>query len=147
MNTFGPVVYLAAICVYLVLRTQSAAQRRDIALEYVRLGVPVPPPRPRVEMLEAILTATIGLMVTLFAGGAAYSNLMTLRMVNQFTRDGRNGAQDIPAMLHAQWLWLAVTFGGGIVLIVLGVRAIRENMPRPSPGAGSAQPDLFSPRQ
>ena len=124
MNSLGPLVYLVAAGVYLVLRRQSKAHRREIALEYIRLGTPPPPARPKVEMLEALLTTTIGLMMTGFAGS----------MIVTFLGDDVVRKILDPGLV----VWLAVLIAGGLTLIILGSRAIRDNMRRQDRAPGSA---------
>ena len=114
MNSFDSLIYLAAAGVYLVLRRQSAAHRRAIALEYIRLGVTPPRSRPKIEMLEAMLTTTIGLIM---AGAAA-------AMLVMFLGDDVVRTVVDPALLF----WLAVLLAGGLTLIILGGRAMWDNM-------------------
>lgn len=124
MTQFGSLIYIAAAGVYIVLRRQSAAHRREIALEYVRLGVPLPPPKPRIEMLEAILTGTMGLIIA-GAGGAMITTFLI------------GGAIVRNVMDPGMWVWLAVMLGGGITLVVLGVRAVIGNMRKTGTRLGS----------
>jgi len=133
MNLFGSLIYLAAAGVFLVLRRQSAAHRHAIAMEYIRLGVEPPPSRPKIEMLEAMLTATIGLIMAVAAGGMLVTFLgddVTRKMVDT-----------------TLVFWLAVLLAGGLTLIILGGRAIWENIHHPDGTAGRvAAPPTSPPR-
>jgi len=116
MNSFTleSLVYLVAAGVYLVLRRQADAHRREIALECIRIGITLPPARPRIEMLEALLTTTIGLILSGAGGMCAVLFLGDLAVV-RITPPG-------------VWIFLAVLLAGGLTLVILGGRAVRDNV-------------------
>jgi len=112
-SALGSLVYLAAAGVYIVLRYQSAVHKREIALEYLRLGLTRPPARPRIEVLEAILTVTIGVIVSLGSAGMliiAGGDPVARRILDP-----------------ANWAWYSVFLAGGLTLVLLGGRAILES--------------------
>jgi len=112
MNPFGVLVYAAAAGVYIVFRRQFAAHRRELEREYARLGLPSPPVKPKIEMLEAVLTVMIGFLISIASAAAIVSFYQTRGIIDL---DG------------GQWLLLALSLAGGFALEVLGIRSIREN--------------------
>jgi len=112
VNSLGPLVYAAAAGVYLVLRRQSAAHRWELERAYTRLGVVPPPARPKIEMLEAVLTAIIGFLVSIASAAAIVSYIEAGRVVD---------------LDSGSWILLALSLAGGFTLEILGIRAIRED--------------------
>ena len=63
MNSLMWLVYLTAMGVSIALERQSRRQKAEIALECAKSGLPLPPSRPKVQALEALLSIAIGLVM------------------------------------------------------------------------------------
>jgi hypothetical protein len=109
-------IYLAAMGVSILLERQKKRQESQIALEFARLGYPVPPVQPRIQTLEALLNIAIGIVMVVPAVqgfGMIFSNPWLM-------------AQTGPGMGE----FFGVLLAAGLTLIFLGSKALRQNLIR-----------------
>lgn len=114
MNSLMFLMYLAAMGVSIALGRQAKRQRSEIALEYVRLGIPLPPVRPKIQTLEALLNITIGIVMLV---PAVLGFWLILR--EPFIR-----ALTGPGMIDLYIVFLAA----GLTLMFLGGQALLQNI-------------------
>jgi hypothetical protein len=63
MSSMLILIYLSAMGVSIALERQEKRQRSEIALACARLGLSLPHPQPRVQMLEALLAISLGIIL------------------------------------------------------------------------------------
>ena len=114
MNSLLFLIYAAAMGVYVVLERQAKRQKSETALGCARLGLRLPPARPKIQALEALLNITIGIVLIL---PAVFGFRQILR--EPFVR-----AHTEPAIVN----FCSVLLSAGLTLIYLGGRALRQNM-------------------
>jgi hypothetical protein len=105
-------VFVAAVLVSLVFDRQERRHRFKVRLEYERLGCEMPAAKPRIPTLESILNIVVGLFFFSMGGILLYTFLVL------GSAHGASGEQYIVAFC------LAV----GIAMIIVGGRALRENV-------------------
>ncbi|HMK39517.1 MAG TPA: hypothetical protein VK569_09255 [Bacteroidota bacterium] len=125
MNHFLILIYLAALGVSIALEMQSRKHRAGIALECARAGIPLPPERPKIETLEALLNIAIGLVLLAPAAMTAWS-IFTDTGLREHTPPGMG---DFYAFLIA----------AGVTLIILGGIALGQNIRRGPHRAAAGQ--------
>jgi hypothetical protein len=114
MNSLMFLIYLAAVGVSIVLERQAKRQKSGIALECARLGLPVPPARPKIQTLEALLNIAIGGVLVV---PAVFGFWLILR--EPFIRENTGaGMIDFYSLLLA----------AGLTLMYLGGEALRQNL-------------------
>jgi hypothetical protein len=128
MNSLMFLMYVTGIGVSIVLERQSKRQKCEIALECARLGLPLPPVRPRIQTLEALLSIAIGIVLLI----PAVQGFWMIFSDTWFRAHVEPGFGDFYSVLIA----------AGVTLIFLGCKALRENLierrdiPRPGPDTG-----------
>lgn len=128
-------LFVASILVAVLLERQARQHTLERTFEYERLGIPVPPRRPKLKRTEAWLNVGLGLILV------ALSILSTMTGFQM-----RNIAERFPD--HAAFLnddfrvgleWGAFCLASGTALAWLGWKAVRENT-RYESGAASSPP-------
>jgi hypothetical protein len=107
-------IYLSAMGVSIALEKQSRRQKAEIALECARHGLTLPPSRPKVQILEALLSIAIGIVMLVPAVLGFW-----LILYEPFIR-----ADTAPGMVDFYIVFLA----GGLTLMFLGGQALRQNI-------------------
>ncbi len=114
MTSLMILIYIAAVGVAVAFQRQSKRQKAEIALTCARLGLELPPSRPKVRTLEALLNIAIG--IVLLIPGASGFRLML--------QDPAVRVQTGERMID----FYAVLIAAGLTLIVLGGAALRANI-------------------
>lgn len=114
MTSLMFLIYLSAMGVFLVLERQGKRQKREIALECARLGLPLPSPRPKIQTLEALLNIAIGVVMILPAASGFWMMFQSPLLMAQ----SGPGAAD----------FFSVLLAAGLTLIFLGSKALRQNL-------------------
>ena len=117
------VFFIAAIAVSALLEWQERKQRKEMVREFEQLDIPQPERRPKVQLLESWLTVYIGTFMIVFGGLTMLAVLQTLQVLTALA----NLAGTDPQISSSLYEILILLIGGGAALIVLGVRAVREN--------------------
>jgi hypothetical protein len=107
-------IYLSAMGVSVALEKQSKRQKAEIALECARHGLTLPPSRPKVQILESLLSIAIGIVMLVPAVLGFW-----LILHEPFIR-----AHTAPEMVDFYVVFLA----GGLTLMFLGGQALRQNL-------------------
>jgi hypothetical protein len=128
-------VFVAAMLVSILLDRQARAHRLERAAEYERLGIPIPPRRPKLKRTEAWLNVGLGLLLVGLAPIFTLGGLQTLRLVESFPGHAADPGFDITQLILQGSFLLA----SGIALAWLGWKAIRE-ITRFESGASLDQP-------
>ena len=105
-------VIVAAVLGATVLQRQERRHRFELRWEYERHGMPIPVTPPKIPVLEALLTIVLGVIIGTFGG-------VLLRMVL-----GSAATPDMSEQEYAAAFFLSV----GVALIILGIRAVRQNV-------------------
>lgn len=114
------VFFIAATAVSALLEWQERKQRKEIAREFEQLGIPQPERQPKVQLLESWLAVYIGFFLVLSGLLTAVAVLQSLGVIMAISGTDI----DLSSSLYEILILLV---GGGAALIVLGVRAVREN--------------------
>ena len=114
MNSLMLLIYPAAIGVSIMLERQAKGQKSQIALELARLGHPVPPVHPRIQILEALLNIAIGIVMVVPAVQGFWMIFCAPRLM----------AQAGPGMGE----FYSVLLAAGLTLVFLGSKALRQNL-------------------
>jgi len=128
MKSLMFLIYLSAMGVAILLRQQSRRQKAETALESARLGLRLPPSRPRVQVLESLLNMAIGLIMAVPAALGFWAI---------FSDSGVRGIME-PNLGDL----FIVLIAGGLTLVFLGGAALRQNLahrrdfPQPGKSAG-----------
>jgi hypothetical protein len=114
MNSLLFLVYVTAMGVYVILERQAKRQKSETALECARLGLHLPPARPKIQALEALLNITIG-FVMIFPAGFGFWLIFREPFIRAHTE---------PVIVN----FYSVLLSTGLTLVYLGGRALRQNM-------------------
>jgi hypothetical protein len=114
MNSLMWLVYLTAMGVSIALERQSRRQKAEIALECAKSGLPLPPSRPKVQALEALLSIAIGL-VMLVPALLGFWMIVSVPFIRGNTGQG---------MID----FYIVLLAAGLTLVFLGGKALRQNL-------------------
>jgi hypothetical protein len=114
MNSLLFLIYVTAMGVYVVLERQAKRQKSETALECARLGLRLPPARPKIQALEALLNITIG-FVMIFPAVFGFW---------QIWREPFLRAHTEPAIVN----FYSVLLSAGLTLMYLGWRALRQDI-------------------
>jgi len=106
------IVVLAAVILTTIFDRQRRRHRFDEEWEYRRLGQAMPIPRPEIKMEESILNIVVGLFFTSFVGYLTWGFF----------------GKPSHATLNLDPGSLGVFLGLGTALVVLGIRAVVENL-------------------
>ena len=113
-------VFVAAVLVATVLERQERRHRLEKKWEYDRLGFPPPPVRPKLKRTEAWLNIALGVLIVLFGCAIVWTHLKVMETL-----------AERPDLLRQNpagnfWEHAAFYLAGGIALIVLGAKAVRQ---------------------
>jgi hypothetical protein len=114
MSSLVFLIYLAAMGVSILLGRQATRQKREIALELARLGHPLPGVRPRIQILEALLSIAIGGVLIVPAVQGFWMIFRTPLLV----------AQTGPGMGD----FYSVLLAAGVTFMFLGSKTLRQNL-------------------
>lgn len=114
MSSLVFLIYLAAMGVSILLGRQATRQKREIALELARLGHPLPGVRPRIQILEALLSIAIGGVLIVPAVQGFWMIFRTPLLV----------AQTGPGMGD----FYSILLAAGVTLMFLGSKTLRQNL-------------------
>jgi hypothetical protein len=115
-------VFVASMLVSILLDRQARAHRQERAAEYERLGIPIPPRRPKLKRTEAWLNVGLGLILVGLAIMFTVMGLQTRSLVDSFPDHGAGLGLDITQLILQGSFFLA----SGIALAWLGWKAIRD---------------------
>jgi hypothetical protein len=107
-------MYISAIGVSIALESQARRQRLEIARECARLGLPITPSGPKIQMLESLLNIVTGVMMIT---PAASGFILVLG-------EPAIAARTEPGIGE----FYSVLLAGGLTLLFLGGKALRENL-------------------
>jgi hypothetical protein len=104
--------FATALVVSQILDRQRQNQRLEMEHAFDRLGWIIPPEKPRVPLLEGLVNIVLGIGLTLLGG----------KMVQAVLELPDIGVKDQVAYLAA------IFFGAGIVLLIVGSKAVHDNI-------------------
>ena len=111
---------VVAVLVSVVLDRQERRHSFEKSWEYRRLGIPFPMPKPKLSRLVAWLNVQLGLLVVLISIFAGYSQFLLHQVV-----------QNVPGQSHPLTIQIvdsiAFALAGGVALIILGLKAVKQN--------------------
>jgi hypothetical protein len=115
-------LFVASILVSVLLERQARQHTLERTMEYERLGIPIPPPRPKLKRTEAWLNVGLGFVLV---GLSLLSTVSAFQM-----KDIAERMPDHAAFLKDDFRvgleWGAFCLAGGIALAWLGWKAIKE---------------------
>ncbi len=123
MTSLMFLMYLAAMGVSITLERQARRQKREIALEYTRLGLPLPPLRPKIQTLEALLNIAIGILM-LVPPAQGFWLILHEPFISAHTGAGIPGTPGLPGITD----FYIVLLAAGLTLVFLGGQALMQNI-------------------
>jgi hypothetical protein len=106
------ILYLSAVVVAVALRHQERRHQTELALLYERLGMSVPPRRPKLHKGESWVHIVVGTFLVILGSLTLATNIAVMKEV------------EVP---KAQWEFSAVMLATGMTLFFLGLRSLKEN--------------------
>lgn len=112
-------IYITAVLISLVLERQERRHLFELNLEYRRLGKTMPPPKPKLPMLESWLNVVLGLFL-MFGLGLLF--LWTnFSMLKYSAKNPALGPH------QSEWDFTATILATGVALTFLGIRSLILN--------------------
>jgi len=123
-------IFFSSVIVAVILERQARLHRQELVAEYERLGIPIPRPRPKLKRTEAWLNVGLGFVLIMlslaFVQAGFWASSTRERALERMPEQMRGRAappgSEIPVILADGAFLLA----GGVVLVWLGWKAIRE---------------------
>ncbi len=113
-------IYLAAMFVFAILRHQERQHNQELLLEYELLNKLMPSQKPKIPLLESLLTIVFGIYLVLGFG------CLLLLMIKVMVK--------IPSSFHKDILpqkeifeFLNVIITTGITMVILGIKSLQRN--------------------
>lgn len=111
-------IFTASVVVTIILGRQERRHRMEMAWEYERRGIPVPPVRPKLRRTEAGLNIGLGMLLLFFGTVMLAANLKSIEQGGGMP----GGTGHFPG--SEIWEQAAFYWAGGLALIILGIRAL-----------------------
>ena len=115
-------IFVASVLVAVLLERQARQHALERAVEYQRLGIPVPRRRPKLKKTEAWLNVGLGLVLIALSVFAVMAGIQLKVMAERFPGHAADLSGDFSMAIQNAALCLA----GGVALAWLGWRALRE---------------------
>lgn len=129
-------VFVASILVSVLLERQGRQHRLERAIEYERLGIPIPPHRPKLKRTEAWLNVGLGLLLVALSLISTIAGIQMKSIAERMPDHATELKDDFSLMIQSGAFYLA----GGIALAWLGWKAVREITLYESGAAGVTAP-------
>ena len=115
-------VFVASVLVALLLERQARQHTLERTREYERLGIPVPPRRPRLKRTEAWLNVGLGLILVALSALSTMTGVQMRSIAERLPDHAAELQNDFSRAIEMAAFCLA----SGIALAWLGWKAIRE---------------------
>ncbi len=115
-------LFVASILVAVLLERQARKHTLERTIEYDRLGIPIPPPRPKLKRTEAWLNVGLGLILVALSILSALTGIQMRSIAERLPDHAAELRNDFSQAIQWATFYLAV----GIALAWLGWKAVRE---------------------
>ncbi len=122
-------LFLTAVLLSIVLERQERRHRFELGLEYDRLGMSMPPLKPRLSPALSWLNVVVGIIMLIIGEVMLLSQISMLWL---FAEKHPMDPQSVAAGFEFVGVWLATA----IALIILGLKSVRQHRHL---GQGTAQ--------
>jgi hypothetical protein len=116
------VLFVASILVSVLLERQARQHTLERTMEYERLGIPVPPRRPKLKRTEAWLNVGLGFVLIGLSVLSTVSGFQMKGLAERMPDHAAHFNDDFRMGLE----WGAFCLASGIALAWLGWKAIKE---------------------
>ena len=115
-------LFVASVLVSVLLERQARQHTLERTMEYERLGIPIPPPRPKLKRTEAWLNVGLGFVLVGLSLLSTVSAFLMKNIAERMPDHAAHFNDDFRVGLE----WGALCLASGIALAWLGWKAIKE---------------------